>query len=198
MKKPAFKNVTNCQTSLTANTTIISVEGGFENPTPIANYSTVADLYAMKTKLDTALSNFGNEYDPAYKYIRIIAEATAYWHYCYNRNPMNANKYQSDFVKTFYENLRDLKCSEFGGNYSKSNKLCFVITYSDNDEGYSIFLSEKIFNFIITTVNEVVVNTLTDGSCVENLRDLGAFLDQAIPAWEYMKKNPSVFVPASA
>jgi hypothetical protein len=196
MRKNEKKNITNCQTSLTTNTTIISVEGGFDNPTPIANYSTTADLYVMKTKLDTALSHFGNEYDPD-KYIRIIAEATAYWHYCYNRNPINVNKYQSDFVKTFYKSLRDLDCSEFGDNYSKSNKISFKVTYSNNDEGYYMFLTEKIFNFIIATVNEVVVNTLTDGSCVENLRDLSAFLDQAIPAWEYMKKSPSVFVPVS-
>lgn len=178
---------------------IVKVEAGFEKPTDIVGSCTATDLYSLKSKLDTALSHFIDEYDWTCSHLKLIAEATVCWHYCHRNNSLRYDddnkKYLSNYAKKFYEELKTLSASECGENYSNSNKLSIRVEYNNGDETYMYFLTEKMFKLIISMTNEVVINTINDGSNIQNLYDLNEFLKQAIPNWEYMKKTPNVFVP---
>lgn len=46
---------------------------------------------------------------------------------------------------------------------------------------------------IINVVNDVVIATTNGTSSVENIEDLKAFLNQAIPAWQNAMMNQTVF-----
>ena len=178
---------------------IVKVEAGFEKPTDIVGNCTATDLYSLKSKLDTALSHFIDEYDWTCSHLKLIAEATVCWHYCHRNNNLRYDddnkKYLSNYAKKFYEELKTLSASECSGNYSNSNKLSIRVEYNNGDETCMYFLTEKMFKLIISRTNEVVINTINDGSNIQNLYDLNEFLKQAIPNWEYMKKTPNVFVP---
>lgn len=180
---------------------IVKVEAGFEKPTDIVGSCTATDLYSLKSKLDTALSHFIDEYDWTCSHLKLIAEATVCWHYCHRNNNLRYDddnkKYLSNYAKKFYEELKTLSASEYGENYSNSNKLGIRVEYNNGDETYINFLTENMFKLIISRTNEVVINTINDGSSIQNLYDLNEFLKQAIPNWEYMKKTPNVFVPVS-
>lgn len=179
---------------------VTSVEAGFDRPADIANNCTTKDLYSLKMKIDTALSHFIDEYDWTCSRLKLIAEATVCWYNCakknliFTTNPTDT-KYNSDYVKSFFKEMKEMSYKEFGSEYSKSNKLSFLVSYSDKDVCSEVFLTENILKFIISKVNEVVTDTLDDGSCVDDIVSLNQFLDQAIPCWEYMKKQSnSVFV----
>ena len=105
---------------------IVKVEAGFEKPTDIVGNCTATDLYSLKSKLDTALSHFIDEYDWTCSHLKLIAEATVCWHYCYRNSNLHYDddneKYLSNYAKKFYEELRTLKASECSINYSNSNK----------------------------------------------------------------------------
>ena len=178
---------------------IVKVEAGFEKPTDIVGNCTATDLYSLKSKLDTALSHFIDEYDWTCSHLKLIAEATVCWHYCYRNSNLHYDddneKYLSNYAKKFYEELKTLNDSECSVNYSNSNKFGIRVEYNNGDETYMSFLTEKMFKLIISKTNEVVINTINDGSNIQNLYDLNEFLNQAIPCWEYMKKTPNVFVP---
>ena len=178
---------------------IVKVEAGFEKPTDIVGSCTATDLYSLKSKLDTALSHFIDEYDWTCSHLKLIAEATVCWHYCHRNSNLRYDddnkKYLSNYAKKFYEELKTLSDSECNENYSNSNKLSIRVEYNNGDETCMYFLTEKMFKLIISRTNEVVINTINDGSSIQNLYDLNEFLKQAIPNWEYMKKTPNVFVP---
>ena len=180
-------------------TNIVKVEAGFERPTDIVGNCTATDLYSLKSKLDTALSHFIDEYDWTCSHLKLIAEATVCWHYCHRNSNLHYNddnkKYLSNYAKEFYEELKTLSISECSENYSNSNKLGIRVEYNNGDETCMYFLTEKMFKLIISRTNEVVINTINDGSNIQNLYDLNEFFKQAIPNWEYMKKTPNVFVP---
>ena len=180
-------------------TNIVKVEAGFEKPTDIVGNCTATDLYSLKSKLDTALSHFIDEYDWTCSHLKLIAEATVCWHYCHRNNSLHHDdnkKYLSNYAKEFYEELKALSVSE-SSKSSNSNALGFTVQYNNGDEIYIDFLTEKMLKLIISRTNDVVVNTINDGSSIQNLYDLNEFLKQAIPNWEYMKKTPNVFVPAA-
>ena len=54
-------------------------------------------------------------------------------------------------------------------------------------------LQETKLQEIINVVNNVVTSTTNGTSSVENLEDLKAFLNQAIPAWQNAMQNQTVF-----
>lgn len=167
----------------------------FEKPTTIATGGcTPNDLFQLVYNVREALSHFIDEYDWTKSHLKMIAEATVCWHYCYRNNNLmygsDNDAYLSSYAKDFYNELVMLNHDEFGAKYSKSNKLYYI---EKEDDGFSVFLTEDMFKMIISKVNEVVINTLNDGSTVENLKDLSDFFNQAIPCWERMKANPSVF-----
>lgn len=171
---------------------IINIEGGFEKATDITANCTAQDLYSLKAKLDTALSHFIDEYDWTCSHLKLIVEATVCWHYCRRDNTLiyteDNDKYLSKYAKEFYEELRILDSSE-SRNISNSNSLSFGVQYNDGNKIYVHFLTERMFKFIISKINEVVTNTLSDGSTIQNLHDLSDFFSQAIPCWENAKTN---------
>ena len=166
----------------------------FEKPTAITAGCTPNDLFQLVYNIREALSHFIDEYDWTKSHLKMIAEATVCWHYCYRNNNLmygsDNDAYLSNYAKDFYNELVMLDHDEFGANHSKSNKLYYV---EKEDDGFGVFLAEDMFKLIISKVNEVVTHTLNDGSTVENLKDLSDFFNQAIPCWERMKINPSVF-----
>ena len=168
----------------------------FEKPTAITAGCTPNDLFRLVYNINEALSHFIDEYDWTKSHLKMIAEATVCWHYCYRNNNLmygsDNDAYLSSYAKDFYNDLINLSQNEFGVNYSKSNKLNYFVSV-DNNDATCTFLTEDMFKLIISKVNEVVTHTLTDGSTVENLKDLSDFFNQAIPCWERMKTNPSVF-----
>lgn len=181
---------------------IVKIEAGFEKPTDIVGSCTETDLYSLKSKLDIALSHFIDEYDWTCSHLKLIAEATVCWHYCHRNNNLHYDddnkKYLSNYAKKFYEELKNIKTLETSEPRKNSNALAFVIQYNNGNKIYHTdFITEKMFKLIISRTNEVVINTINDGSSIQNLYDLNEFLKQAIPNWEYMKKTPNVFIPVS-
>ena len=57
----------------------------------------------------------------------------------------------------------------------------------------AISTSSSELQEIINVVNNVVTSTTNGTSSVENLEDLKAFLNQAIPAWQNAMQNQTVF-----
>lgn len=57
----------------------------------------------------------------------------------------------------------------------------------------AILASSSELQEIINVVNNVVTSTTNGTSSVENLEDLKAFLNQAIPAWQNAMQNQTVF-----
>lgn len=169
----------------------------FTKPTAITAGCTPNDLFQLVYNIREALSHFIDEYDWTKSHLKMIAEATVCWHYCYRNNNLmygsDNDAYLSNYAKDFYNELAMLNQDEFGAKYSKSNKLNCIESDNPDNLLYSYFLTEDMFKLIISKVNEVVTHTLNDGSTVENLKDLSDFFNQAIPCWERMKTNPSVF-----
>lgn len=183
---------------------VISVEGGFNRDTNIIGEYTLYDLYSLKAKFDTALSHFIDEVKTEcrfdYNYYKLIAEVTVCWHHCYKSiNPYykETNKYSPEYTKEFYEELKKLDTLEYSTDCRTCNVLLLIPIYNNNKSYKTKFLTENMFVFIISKVNEVVADTLSDGSTVQNINDLNVFFNQAIPCWEYMKKTPNVFAPVS-
>ena len=48
---------------------------------------------------------------------------------------------------------------------------------------------QQLLQEILTKVDNTVIQVLSDGSRVKTLEDLNAFLEQAIPAWEFAVKD---------
>ena len=79
---------------------------------------------------------------------------------------------------------------------------CFEMTDSrqpqqvENDVAViksAILASSSELQEIINVVNNVVTTTTNGTSSVQNLEDLKAFLNQAIPAWQNAMQNQTVF-----
>jgi hypothetical protein len=80
---------------------------------------------------------------------------------------------------------QELESNPISANAAKVQieKIRNAITKSDSSE-----LQE-----IINVVNNVVTTTTNGTSSVQNLEDLKAFLNQALPAWQNAMQNQTVF-----
>ena len=172
----------------------VSYNVNFCNDTHLTDNTDKADLFNLIFKVKQALSHFIDEYDiNENNDIKLIVQAVTSWHNYYNNitimNTFTSRPTTYD-PKSFYNKLVEIIEEE--SRTSKANRLEMYIKYDDNFISMS-FLSEKVFKYIINVVNELVTHTLTDGSTVQNMKDLSEFFDQAISCWENAKKNHSVF-----
>jgi hypothetical protein len=69
----------------------------------------------------------------------------------------------------------------------------YVETIKNNLSHSSNELQKTELQEIINVVNNVVTSTTNGTSSVQNLEDLKAFLNQAIPAWQNAMQNQTVF-----